>query len=136
MVYNADKIGGSSTSNDDPRITRVGIFLRKWKLDELPQLWNILKGDMSFVGWRPEVPQYLDTIPKEVLVTKPGLTGLSSLWDFDEGAILEGSKNPDKDYEEKILPKKRELDLFYVRNRSLWLDVKIIIKTILRFVGR
>lgn len=132
LCLNADKIGGSSTADDDPRITRIGRFLRKTKLDELPQVVNILRGEMTLIGWRPEVPQYLDTIPKEVLATKPGIIGWATLSDMDEGAVLKGSKNPDKDYEEKIMPKKRELELWYVRNKSIWLDLKIICLTIYR----
>src|SRR4030042_4571958 len=79
------KKGSLSTAKDDPRITKIGRFLRKWRLDELPQIWNILKGDMVLIGWRPEVPEYLDTIPKEVLSTKPGIIGLATLYDINEG---------------------------------------------------
>src|SRR3990167_4546690 len=81
MVLNADQVGGSSTSDDDPRITRIGKFLRKTKLDELPQLVNVLRGDMKIIGWRPESPEYLSTIPKEVLATKPGIIGWATLSD-------------------------------------------------------
>lgn len=115
----------------------MGKILRKYNIDELPQLWNLLMGDIVLIGWRPEVPEYLDTIPKEVLVTKPGLIGLATLWDFNEGETLRGSQNPDKDYEDKILPKKRELELYYIRNKSLLLDIKIICQTISKvFAGR
>ena len=135
MVEGADKIGGSSTADDDPRITKIGRILRKTKLDELPQLWNLLKGDIVLIGWRPEVPEYLNTIPLEVLATKPGIIGLATLYDIDEGAILKGSKNPDKDYEDKILPQKRKLELYYVRNKSLKLDLFIIWQTFKKLLG-
>ena len=128
--------GPKSTAEDDPRITKIGKFLRKTKLDELPQVWNLLKGDIGLVGWRPEDPQYLYTIPEEVLKTKPGIFGLATLWDIDEGAVLKGSSDPDKDYEEKILPKKRELEVQYVRNRSIALDIKILIQTIGRMIWK
>lgn len=133
MVVNADKIGGSCTPDDDPRITRIGRFLRKYKLDELPQLINVLKGEMSLVGPRPEVPFYVNMFTEEerkILEVKPGITDLASLWDIDEGAILKGSADPEKTYMEKIRPEKIRLQLEYVENRSLLQDLKIILKTI------
>lgn len=136
MVKDADKIGGSSTADDDPRITKIGKFLRKTKLDELPQLWNWLRGDINLIGWRPEAPEYLNTIPEEILETKPGIIGWATLWDIDEGKMLKGKGNPDKYYEKYILPKKRELDLWYVRNKSLKLDIKIIWLTIKKLLLR
>lgn len=132
MIEKADKVGGPSTAGDDWRLTKIGKFLRKWQIDELPQLINILKGECSFIGWRPEVPEYLDTIPEEVLETKCGLTGLATLWDYNEGEKLSKVNDPDKYYEEEILPKKRELELYYVRNQSFVLDIKIIIQTLLK----
>ena len=135
MIENADQMGGSSTADDDPRITKMGRFLRRWRLDELPQIWNLLKGDIVLIGWRPEVPEYLDTIPKEVLATKPGIIGLATLWDIDEGRTLKGSKDPDKEYEEKIMPTKRKLELYYVKNRTLGLNIKILWQTFLKLVG-
>lgn len=136
MVENADKIGPSSTSDDDQRITKIGKLLRKTKLDELPQLFNWLKGDMALIGWRPEVPKYLSTFPDEVLGTKPGIIGLATLWDIDEGSTLAGSTDPDRDYEERIMPKKRELELYYVRNRSFALDMKILTQTLWRILTK
>lgn len=134
MIKNAEKIGGTSTSADDPRLTRVGKFLRKYKLDELPQLINVLKGEMSLVGPRPEVKMYIDMLKPEerekILSVKPGMTDLASLWDFHEEELLKGSKDPDKTYMEKIRPKKIQLQLEYVKNRSFLLDLKIIAKTI------
>jgi lipopolysaccharide/colanic/teichoic acid biosynthesis glycosyltransferase len=135
MVKNADRIGGSSTADDDPRITKIGKLLRKTKLDELPQIINLLKGDMTLIGWRPEVPQYKDTIHPEVLATKPGIIGLATLWDFDEGARLKGSSDPDRDYELLIMPMKRELELEYVRRKSFKLDCWVIWRTFLGLLG-
>ena len=129
MVANADTIGGSSTADNDPRITKVGYWLRKTKLDELPQLFNILKGDMTFIGWRPESPEYLSTIPPEVLATKPAILGISTLWDSDEGALLSKAEDPDKMYLEEILPIKRKLELYYVQNQTTWLKTWIILET-------
>lgn len=126
MVKNADKIGGSSTSDDDPRITKIGRFLRKTKLDELPQLINLLKGDMKLIGWRPEALEYLNTFDPRILETKPGIIGLATLWDSDEGAMLAGSLNPDEEYVDKILPMKRSLELQYIQQKSIWLDLQII----------
>jgi lipopolysaccharide/colanic/teichoic acid biosynthesis glycosyltransferase len=133
MVVNADKIGGSSTSDDDPRITQVGRFLRKYKLDELPQLVNVLKGDMSFVGPRPQVKWAVDRYTEEerrLLSIRPGITDYASLRFPNEGEILKGSKDPDKDYMEKIHPEKMRLSLEYLRNRSFWLDLKLILQTV------
>jgi lipopolysaccharide/colanic/teichoic acid biosynthesis glycosyltransferase len=139
MVVNADKMGASSTANDDPRITRVGCLLRKYKLDELPQLINVLKGEMSFVGPRPEVQRFVDLFTEEekaILTVRPGITDWASLWDSDEGTILAGSTDPDKDYMEKIRPEKIRLQLKYVRERSLWNDLVILLQTIRAVVVR
>lgn len=133
MVVNAEQIGGPSTSDDDPRITRIGKKLRKYKLDELPQLLNVLKGEMSFVGPRPEVKQYVDMYTEEekvILTVKPGITDWASLWNPDEGSILAGSPDPEKTYLEKIRPEKIRLQLKYVQERSFWSDIKIILLTI------
>ncbi len=136
MVTNADKIGGPSTAGDDPRLTKIGKFLRKFQLDELPQLINILKGEMSFVGPRPEVPFYVNMMTKEekdiILSVKPGLTDFASLWDFHEEEILKGSPDPEKTYQEKIWPEKKRLQIKYIRERSFWTDIKIILKTIIK----
>lgn len=136
MVPDAEKLGGVCTSADDPRLTKIGKFLRKYKLDELPQLINVLKGEMSLVGPRPEVKKYIDMLKPEekekILSVKPGMTDLASLWDFHEEELLKGSEDPEKTYLEKIRPKKTELQLEYVKNRSFWLDLKIILKTIFK----
>lgn len=138
MIIDADKLGGPSTSDDDPRLTKRGKFLRKYKLDELPQLINVLKGEMSFVGPRPEVlkevEQY-DEKEKVLLNVKPGITDWASIEFHDEGAILRGSEDPHKTYREKIRPGKIKLGLRYVCNHSFWVDLKIIAKTLGTLVG-
>jgi lipopolysaccharide/colanic/teichoic acid biosynthesis glycosyltransferase len=133
MVVDAEKLGASSTSDDDARITRIGSFLRKYKLDELPQLFNVLVGDMSLVGPRPEVKKFTDLYTDEekvILTVRPGITDWASLWNPDEGALLKGSVDPDKDYMEKIRPEKIRLQLKCVREPSFWTDVKIIFLTL------
>ncbi len=132
MVVNAEKLGASSTSDDDARITRVGQMLRKYKLDELPQLINVLKGDMSLVGPRPEMKKFTDLYTDEekvILTVKPGITDWASVWNPDEGAVLAGSTDPDRDYMEKIRPEKIRLQLKYVRERSFLTDLRIIFLT-------
>ena len=133
MVVDAEKLGGPSTADDDPRITKIGRFLRKFKLDELPQLMNVLKGEMSFVGPRPEVQHYVDMFTKKektILNVRPGITDWASLWNPDEGAILAGSSDSEKAYMEKIRPQKLKLQLKYVREQSFWSDLKIIFLTL------
>ena len=139
LVINADKIGGPSTSDDDPRLTKVGKFLRKYKLDELPQLFNVIKGEMSLVGPRPEVPEYAKLYKDEeqiVFSVKPGITDLASLWNDDEGAILKGSSDPEKTYLEKIRPEKVRLQIKYVKEKSFVGDLKIIFKTLKKILIR
>jgi lipopolysaccharide/colanic/teichoic acid biosynthesis glycosyltransferase len=133
MVVNAEAIGGSSTAQDDPRITAVGRKLRGTKLDELPQLWNVLVGDMSFVGPRPQVQWAVDLYTPEerlVLSVRPGITDSASHRFSNEGEILKGGSDPDKDYMEKIHPEKMRLSLEYVRSRSFRRDLSIIGQTI------
>ncbi len=132
MVINADQIGGSSTPEDDPRVTPIGKKLRRYKLDELPQLWNVLIGQMSFVGPRPQVKWAVDLYTpqeREVLRVRPGITDEASLKFSNEADILKGSKDPDKDYIEKIHPEKMRLSLEYVRTRSFSGDISIIART-------
>jgi lipopolysaccharide/colanic/teichoic acid biosynthesis glycosyltransferase len=138
MVANADKIGASSTPDNDPRITRVGRFLRKYKLDELPQLINVLVGEMSLVGPRPQVPWAVELYrdeEKALLTVRPGITDYASIRFSNEADILRGSLDPDKDYLEKIAPEKIRLGLEYVRNRNLWVDMRIISATLWGLVG-
>jgi len=134
MVLNADRIGGSSTPDDDPRITPIGRFLRRYKLDELPQLINVLKGEMSIVGPRPQVQWAVDLYTPEqrqVLSVPPGITDYASVRFPNEGEILKGSADPDRDYMEKIHPEKMRLSLEYVRSRSLRTDLQVIAQTFL-----
>lgn len=132
MVTDADKIGGSSTPEDDPRVTSVGKKLRRYKLDELPQLLNVLKGEMSFVGPRPQVQWAVDLYTPEeraILAVRPGITDEASLKFSNEAEILKGSADPDKAYIELIHPEKMRLSLEYVRNRSFSQDLSIIGRT-------
>lgn len=133
MVVDAGKLGGSSTPDDDPRITKAGRFIRKYKIDELPQLINVLKGEMSLVGPRPEVEEYVKLYSEEekaILSVLPGITDYASIWNPNEGKILTGSKDPEKAYMEKIWPEKQRLRLEYARGHSLWIDFKIILGTL------
>lgn len=138
MVVNADKIGGPSTSADDPRLTKVGSVLRKYKLDELPQLWNIFVGEMSFVGPRPEVVSELDlydpVIRQTILSVRPGYTDLASIAGLHEEEILRGAADPHQAYREKIQPQKIKLQLEYVQKKSFWLDMNILVKTFLHVI--
>lgn len=133
MVVNAEKLGGPSTAGGDPRITKTGAFLRKYKLDELPQLFNIINGDMSFVGPRPEVKIYTDMYTdneKVLLQLRPGITDYASIWNNDEAAILAGHADPEKAYLELVRPEKIRLQLKYYREKSLLTDLKIIFQTV------
>ena len=134
MVINADKIGGPSTAADDPRLTKIGLFLKKYQLDELPQLINVLKGDMSVVGPRPEVKVYVDMMTEGeknvILSVRPGITDLASLWNFHEAELLKGSADPEKTYMEEIRPEKLRLQQEYVKKQSFFSDLGIIFKTI------
>jgi len=137
MVVNAEKMGGPSTALDDPRLTRIGKFLRRWKLDELPQLFNVIKGDMSLVGPRPEVLEYANLYQGEekiVYRVKPGITDFASLWDVHEEEVLKGSPDPEKTYLEKIRPEKVRLQMKYVKEMSFWTDIKIIWRTFLKLI--
>ncbi len=129
MVVNADKIGGFTASDRDPRITKVGRWLRGKKLDELPQLWNVLRGDMSLVGPRPEVKHYVDMFTEEekkILSVRPGITDWASLANPDEGALLKDHPDPERGYMELIRPTKLKLQLKYVDRHSLFGDLAIL----------
>jgi len=139
MVENAESLGGSCTREGDPRITPIGRWLRKYKLDELPQLFNVLKGDMSFVGPRPEVQKYTDLFNAEeeqILSVRPGITDWATLSNSDEQAILAGSLDPERTYLEDIRPEKIRLQLKYVRERNLWVDFKILLATVILVLRR
>jgi len=132
MVLNADKIGGPSTADDDPRIIPIGRMLRKHKLDELPQILNVLSGEMSFVGPRPEVARYVALFTPEeqsILSVRPGITDWASLSNSDEGSILAGAADPEKCYLEVIRPEKLRLQLRYVREHSIANDFRILAQT-------
>ena len=119
----------------DNRITNIGSFLRKYKLDEFPELWNVLVGEMSFVGPRPDVPGYADKLQgpdREILNLRPGITGMASLKYINEEEILSKKKNPKKYNDEIIFPDKVRINREYYHNQSIWLDIKIIFATIFR----
>jgi len=134
MVPDAEKIGLKITVAGDPRITRSGNFLRKYKLDELAQLFNVLSGEMSLVGPRPEVPEYVALYPanvrEKVLSVKPGITDLASLEYKDENELLEDADNPCEVYVQEIMPRKLDYYVQYVEKRTLWSDFIIILRTI------
>jgi lipopolysaccharide/colanic/teichoic acid biosynthesis glycosyltransferase len=135
MRRNADKLGLLTVGGRDQRITRVGYFLRRYKLDELPQLFNVLFGSMSVVGPRPEVRKYVDLYNSEqllVLLVKPGLSDYASLAYFSESELLGKSQDPEKTYVSEIMPAKLELNKKYILEAGLITDVKIIIKTLSR----
>jgi len=137
MVVGADQVGPSSTSANDPRITEIGAFLRHWKLDELPQLVNVVRGDMSLVGPRPQVgwavERYSDQ-ERRVLSVRPGMTDYASIRFRNEADILRGHDDPDQAYLELIEPEKLRLGLEYVDNQSIRGDLKIICATIMAVV--
>ena len=139
MVVDADSSGVVSSSNNDTRITQIGHKIRKYKLDELIQLWNVLKGDMSLVGPRPNVKNETDlytNIEKKLLSVRPGITDFSSIVFSDEGDILKGKDNPDLIYNQLIRPWKSRLGLIYIENQSFLLDLKIIIFTLVAIFSR
>jgi lipopolysaccharide/colanic/teichoic acid biosynthesis glycosyltransferase len=125
----------TATARGDIRITKIGSFLRKYKLDELPELWNIIKGEMSLVGPRPDVPGYADRLKgrdREILKLRPGITGTASLKYANEEEILASQEDPQKYNDDVIFPDKVKVNLEYYENQSLWLDIKIIFATIFR----
>ncbi len=133
MIKNADKAGPSSASLSDNRITRTGKLLRKYKIDELPQFLNVLKGEMSIVGPRPEEKKFIDLYSeseKIILSVKPGITDWASIWNSNEGEVLEGSNDPDQTYMDQIRPKKIQLQLKYVNNCNFFIDLKILFLTL------
>ncbi|MGZ3272893.1 MAG: sugar transferase [Caulobacteraceae bacterium] len=140
MTVDADRRGGSSTSRSDARITPPGRTLRRWKIDELPQLWNVLIGRMSLVGPRPNVRRGgVDRYTAEelhLLDIRPGVTDLASIVFSDEEVLLEGAPDPDARYDRLIRPWKSRLGLLYLRHRSLWVDVRIIALTALAIVAK
>lgn len=140
MVVNADKIGATSTSKRDPRITPIGHIIRDYKLDEFAQLWNVLVGDMSLVGPRPQVKNHVDECytreELNLLNVRPGITDFSSIVFSDEGDILKDSKDVDGDYNRLIRPWKSRLGLLYVQKHNFILDIRLIIITIQAIVNK
>ena len=139
MVIDADKFNINSTSSDDFRITKIGKFIRKFKIDEIVQLINVMLGDMSIVGPRPNVKSETDHYSheeKKILDMKPGITDFSSIIFSDEGDILEGSENPDLLYNQIIRPYKSRFAIFYVENHNLKMDIYLIILTLYSIVNR
>jgi lipopolysaccharide/colanic/teichoic acid biosynthesis glycosyltransferase len=137
MNLNADKQGLLTVGGRDPRVTKLGYYLRKYKLDELPQLFNVLFGTMSLVGPRPEVRKYVDLyneLQANVLSVKPGITDYASLEFINENELLAQSNEPEKTYINDIMPKKLALNLKYIKEQNLLVDLKIITKTILKIV--
>ncbi|MBC8235933.1 sugar transferase [bacterium] len=139
MVINAESTGTSLTTYKDPRITKIGDFLRRTKLDELPQLLNVLRGDMSIIGPRPEAPVYVKYYTEEqrrVLSVRPGITGSAQLENRNEELKLKGQSDPEEYYINQLLPEKLKIDLNYIENRSFILDLKVIFKTIWTIMRR
>lgn len=138
MVVNADKIGALVTVNKDPRVTRVGRVLRKFRLDETPQLLNIITGDMTFVGTRPEVQKYVDRYTDEMYATlllPAGVTSLASIFYKDEEKLLSQSGNTDDTYVEEVLPEKMKYNLEYLEKFSFFYDIKMMTMTVLAVCG-
>jgi len=134
MVPDAPRRGAEITAGDDPRITTAGRILRKLKIDELPQLINVLKGDMSFVGPRPEARKYVEMFRddyEEILQVRPGVTDLASLEYRDESTILGMADDPEKEYVQRILPEKIRVAKDQIRRASFWFDLTIIAKTVI-----
>lgn len=139
MVLGADRTGVDSTAGDDCRVTSIGKIIRKFKMDELTQLWNVLMGNMSLVGPRPNVEREVRLYTEEekhLLDVRPGITDLASIVFSDEGDILEGSDNPDLKYNQVIRPWKSRLGLLYVKKRTFLLDLQIIALTALAILSR
>jgi lipopolysaccharide/colanic/teichoic acid biosynthesis glycosyltransferase len=139
MVTGADKSGVDSTSNDDQRVTKIGRFVRRYKFDELGQLWNVLIGNMSLVGPRPNVQREVQMYTEEervLLEIKPGITDFASIVFADEGEILSGFKDPDLAYNQLIRPWKSRLGIFYVKEARFWVDFSLLIITAISLFSR
>ena len=139
MVENAESLGSQVTTGEDPRITKCGRWLRKFRIDEIPQLFNILKGELSFVGVRPEVPKYVEKYTPVMFATlllPAGVTSMTSIMYKDESKLLEGAENPDKTYVEEILPEKMKYNLEYIKNFNFWYDIKVMVKTVFAVIKK
>lgn len=139
MVANADKMGSQVTTGGDARITKIGAFLRKTRLDELPQLIDVIKGDMSFVGTRPEVPVYVDKYTEEMMATllmPAGITSEASIRFKDEAEILEGAADVDKTYIEEVLPRKMKHNLRSIEEFNFFGEIKTMVRTVFAVAGK
>ena len=139
MQLDSDKAGKLTVGMRDPRITKIGYFLRKYKLDEFPQFLNVISGNMSLVGPRPEVQEYVDlytTQQRKILSVKPGITDYASLEYFDESRLLGESENPRETYIHEIMPSKIKLNQKYLDNPTVTHDIQIMWKTFLKMIGR
>jgi len=139
MIVRADRNGVDSTAKGDARITRIGRVIRRFKLDEFSQLWNVLRGDMSLVGPRPNVERDVrlyTAVERHLLDVRPGITDFASIVFADEGDILEGAADPDLRYNQVIRPWKSRLGLHYIAHASLWLDVRLVMATVLTAISR
>lgn len=139
MTAGADRTGPQVTVGEDRRITRSGRFMRKYRLDELPQLFNILRGDMTFVGTRPEVPRYVKEYTPEMAATlllPAGVTSVASVYYKDEAQLLAGSEDPDRTYVERVLPGKMRYNLKSLETFGIWEDVKVMALTVREVFGR
>ena len=133
MKQDSESKGLLTVGGKDPRITKTGYFIRKYKLDELPQIINVLKGEMSFVGPRPEVRKYVslyDESQKKVLYVNPGITDVASIKYRNENELLEGSDDPETFYIKEIMPVKLKMNLEYINDRSFFKDIKVILNTL------
>ena len=138
MAVGSDKKGLLTVGGNDSRITKPGYFIRKYKIDELPQLINVFIGDMSLVGPRPEVRKYVDLYNEEqqkVLSVQPGITDYASIAYINENEVLGNSENPEKTYIEEVMPSKLKLNLKYIEEKSVVTDIKIIFKTIAKIIS-
>lgn len=139
MRPDSDKLGLITVGGHDPRVTRSGYYIRKYKLDEFPQLINVFRGDMSLVGPRPEVRKYVDMYTPEqmrVLSVRPGITSLASIRYRNENDILAASEDPDRCYIEQVMPDKLAIDLEYVDRATLWNDIRLIFSTFREIIAK
>lgn len=139
MYMNAESKGQLTVGMRDPRITHTGYYLRKFKLDELPQLFNVLKGDMSLVGPRPEVRKYVNYYSAQqmhVLTVRPGITDYASIRFFNENELLDKAENPEQYYINYIMPEKLRLNLEYLNQKGVFKDIALIVKTLLKIISR
>lgn len=139
MVENAEKLGAKVTGNNDPRITKAGKWLRKLRADEFPQVFNILKGDLSFVGVRPEVTRYVKEYTPQMYATlllPAGVTSMTSILYKNESELLKNADDPDKVYVNEILPEKMKYNLEYIKNFGFWYDIKIMVKTVFAVIKK